>query len=296
MPDDRAPAGLDDAPQQPGPWRRLGAGAVVVAIVLVTGGIGYLHHRANEPRTASAGRTVDVQVYYVGTTGAGERLFAEQHEIEDVTSTDAQAAVGAALGTSDDPDYHSAFPAGTRASVTQRGQRVTIDFVAGDVETAAPIGGNAAMGLQALVWTAESAIGEPIEVSFQVDGKPAPRLLGATAPRSVTEARAASTRAPVTIALEEGAELARGSLLYGEADAADGTVTWRLLQGEQVIRHGTVSTEQPGVLGRFELRVDAPPGSYTLELSVHSSGGVSPAGKAGKASKASKDTKDIEIQ
>ena len=55
--------------------------------------------------------------------------------------------------------------------------------------------------------------------------------------------------------------------IEGEAEASAGPIVWKLVQGEQVVRHGNTTAAQCCRLVPFQLRVDAPPGSYTLEVS-----------------------------
>lgn len=269
--------------------RRWGTVAVALAVIVVTGGVAYLHHRTDAPQPAGAGRSVQVTAYFLGKTAPGQRLFSEQHDLTGVTSTDLQAAVTAALGTPDDPDYHSGFPHGTEATATDHGDHATVDFDSGDVVDARPDGGDAAIALQALVRTVDTALNRKVPVRFTVDGHPATRLLGAPAEEEYTQAPDSTTLSPVSLQLDEGATLAHGALVGGEASAFEATVVWQLRQGEQVVRKGVVTAMECCRLSPFQLRVTAPPGNYTLVVRD-----TDPSG--GEGNGVTTDTKDIVIK
>ena len=272
--------------------RRRGRGATlatVVVIVLVTGGIGYLHHHTNGTRSSDVtARSVSLTAYFLGKTAPGQRLFSERHTLNEVSDSDLQAAVNTALGIPDDPDYHSGFPIGTDARVTAHDRYVTIDFDSGDVVDATPRGGDAAMALQALVWTVDETLSEARPVRFSVKGKPATRLLGAPAQALYERGSQSATLSPVSLQLNEGAAVPRGALIQGEASTFEGAVVWKLVQGEQVVRQGRATATQCCDLAPFQLRVNAPPGSYTLEVSNSDASGSGHGGTT--------DTKDIQIE
>ena len=270
--------------------RTWGTIAAALAVVVVTGGIAYVHHRAGEPRpTASEGRSVNVTAYFLGRTASGQRLFAEQHSLTGVTGTDLQAAVTAALGNPDDPDYHSGFPAGTTATATDHDTYVSIDFGSRDVIRAPAHRTDPAMALQALVWTADQVAQRPIPVRFTVDGIPATRLLGVPVRRQIAPGSEDGTLSPVSVHVGEGATITRGSLVQGRANAFEATVEWQLRQGEQVVRHGFTTATTCCKLAPFQLRLTAPPGNYTLAVRD-----TDPSGGEGNGVTA--DTKDIVLR
>lgn len=281
------PAGFD-APDGAGSPRQAGPVGLMLAIILLTGGIAYLHHRSAEPASTTAAHSADVDVYFLGRTGAGQRLFDEHHHQEGVTATDLQAAVTAALGTPDDPDYHPGFAAGTTAVARDTGAVVTIDLHGPGVVDGPARGGDPALALQALVWTADAAVDRSAPVRFTVDGGRARTILGAAARPSYRAEPPAQVLSPVSLTLDEGAQLPRGGLVTGQAAAVEGTVVWRLVQGVRVIRHGIAATARCCRLSPFQLRVDAPPGSYTLEVSD-----TDPA--RGEGHGVTTDSKDIQI-
>ena len=84
-------AALDEGRDGRGSWLR-GAVAAAAAVVVVTAGAAYLHHRSGTGITPTSGRTVEATIYFTGTTAAGERLFAENHELTEVTVSDERTA------------------------------------------------------------------------------------------------------------------------------------------------------------------------------------------------------------
>lgn len=284
---------MDDEPGREDEGRGMrtwGTIAAALAVVVVTGGIAYVHHRAGEPRPpASEGRSVNVTAYFLGRTAPGQRLFAEQHSLTGVTGSDLQAAVTTALGNPDDPDYHPGFPAGTTATATDHDTYVTVDFGSRDVIEAPAHGKDPAMAVQALVWTVDDAVQRQVPVRFTVEGTPATRLLGAAVDPQIPRGSEDATLSPVSLHVDEGATITRGSLVQGRANAFEATVVWQLRQGEQVVRHGFTTATTCCKLAPFQLRLTAPPGNYTLAVRD-----TDPSG--GEGNGVTTDTKDIVLR
>lgn len=282
-------ARLDD---QQGPRRRLaGSVAAVAAIVLVTGGVAWANHHAQEPRPAPAAGASDlvVQAYFLGATANGPRLFLERHQLQDVTASPVQAAVNAALGTPDDPDYHSGFPRGTTARVTELGEIVTVDFRDPKLAESDVSDNAAAEAMQALVWTVNAAEQRQVQVQFTIDGKPPTTLLGKVLNGPMSEQSADTVLSPVSLEVAEGAQLTRGSLITGHAAAFEANVVWELRQGQQIVKQGYATAGECCTLSPFAFNLDAPPGSYTLVVhDVDESGG--------EGNGTTSDSKDIVIQ
>jgi len=266
-------------------WIR-GALAAAAAVVLVTGGAAYLHQRSGSGVTPAASRTVEATVYFIGRTAVGQRLFAETHELSDVKVSDVQAAVDAALGTPTDPDYLSAFTAGTTATVTDEDDGVVqVDFSPG-AGLAPGTGSEAA--LQSLVWTVDAAVQRPAPVHFTVGGKVPATLFGAPAKQSYAKAARDDILSPVSIDVMEGAEITPGTTIHGMAAAFEANVTWTLRQGTVVVRHGFATANECCTLSPFSFLLDAPPGAYTLTVSD-----TDPSG--GEGNGVTTDTKTIQI-
>jgi hypothetical protein len=262
-----ATARLDPGPGGRGSrvaWIR-GAAAAAAAVVLVTGGAAYLHSRSGTGIVPATGRTVDSTVYFVGVTGLGPRLFSENHESTGVTVSDVQAAVDAALSTPTDPDYRSAFAPGTQATVTDGSDgTVEVDFTSG---AALAAGMHAATALQSLVWTVDAAVHRPAPVRFTIGGQVPTTLFGVLAEQSYSAAAADDILSPVSVDLEEGAQVTSGTTIRGKAAAVEANVVWTLKQGNVVVRHGFATANECCTLSPFAFTLEAPPGAYTLTVS-----------------------------
>ncbi len=266
-------------------WIR-GAVAAAAAVVVVTGGAAYLHSRSGPGITPAAGRTVDATVYFVGKTGVGQRLFSESHEMSDVTVSDVQAAVDAALAMPTDPDYHSAFAPGTQATVTEEQDgTVEVDFTSG--AELAP-GMHVSTALQSLVWTVDAAVNRPAPVRFTIGGQVPSSLFQAPSKDSYTAAPADDILSPISVDLTDGAQINSGTTIRGKANAFEANVVWTLQQGNVVVRHGFATANQCCTLSPFAFTLDAPPGAYTLTVSD-----TDPSGGEGHG--VTSDTKTVQI-
>jgi hypothetical protein len=257
----------------------LGTVAAVLATALVIGGVSWLNHEAKKPKPApSTGRDVTVHAYYLGPTANGLRLFSERHDLHDVRTSDLQAAVNAALGTPEDPDYKP-FPSTTPATVSADGDVVVIDF---------DDASDAGMAIQALVWTVNDTVQRPVQVRFDIDGQPARTLFGKVLNGTVSEQDADTVLSPVSVDLAEGQQVPSGTTVLGKAATFEANVVWELRQGEEVVKHGYTTAGECCTLSPYAFRLDAPPGSYTLVVHDTDESG-------GEGSGVTSDSKDIVV-
>jgi hypothetical protein len=266
----------------------LGTVAAVVATALVIGGVSWLNHEAKKPKPApSTGRDVSVRAYYLGQTAGGLRLFSERHDLHEVRTSDLQAAVNAALGTPEDPDYKP-FPARTRATVTSDGDVVTIDFSNPAVANYPLLPDiDAGMAIQALVWTVNDVVQRPVRVRFEINAQPARSLFGKVLNGSVSEQAADTVLSPVSVELSEGQEVPSGTTVLGKAATFEANVVWELRQGEQVVKQGFTTAGECCTLSPYAFKLEAPPGSYTLV--VHDTD------ESGQGHAVTSDSKDIVV-
>ena len=167
------------------------ATAATIAVVAALGG-GPDRGTGTDAGPATTPQT-PATVYFVGSTGVGDRLFSEVHPV-----ADRSAAVQLALaGWADDPDYRSPWPAGTRVrSVTTDGGRVVVDLAGADL-TKRPTGlraDDAALAVQQLVRTAGG--GDGTQVAVEVDGARVDRLLGRPSPTRWPRGLTTTSRPP----------------------------------------------------------------------------------------------------
>ncbi|HEX7739133.1 MAG TPA: hypothetical protein VF426_05765, partial [Marmoricola sp.] len=79
---------MDDDETTDGRRGRWGTLATVIVIILVTGGIAYVHHRTNGIKSSDiTARSVSLNAYFLGDTATGQRLFSERHTLTEVTSS-----------------------------------------------------------------------------------------------------------------------------------------------------------------------------------------------------------------
>jgi spore germination protein GerM len=257
--------------------------AAAVATVLVITGAAWLAQRQPSDTPAAGGtaqkgesagetspqqgRTVEVPVYYVGSTAAGPRLFAETHEVTDTTESELQVAVQEALrGDPIDPDYSPAFRNATSsARASTDGETITIDLsddLGVDVDMPDESG---TAGVQALVWTAQAATASEQPVRFTIDGKPADRVYNVDTSAPVQRASADSMLSTVSIATPtEGAVVPSRFEVTGQAATFEANVVWELKRGDEVVRNGFTTARECCTQSPYSFSVTAPPGDYTL--------------------------------
>jgi hypothetical protein len=216
---------------------------------------------------AEQGRTVQVPVYYVGSTAARPRLFAETHRVTDATQSELEVAVKEVVaGSPLDPDYESSFRGlGITATATAGAGKVTIDL---SEPAARPPGMDeeeAQMAVQSLVWTADAAAPGSGPVTFTVDGAPAADVLGIDTSAPVERSSGDSTLSTVSIATPgEGAVVPTRFEVTGMASTFEANVVWELKRGEQVVRQGFTTARECCTHSPYSFTVTATPGDYTL--------------------------------
>lgn len=310
--------GVIRATVHPAPRRRwhpalvaaAGTAAVLVALVVVGGQV--LPDRSG-PAVPPTAPGTSVAVYYVGDTeGAGPRLFREFRRLP--ASDRLDAAVQAAVGRSPDgaasepldPDYRSAWPAGTTAEASFDGVgpagEFTIDLGSG-VEGSLrerPTGmgaAEAAMAVEQLVWTAQAAGQVRAPVRILLDGEITDQVLGVPASEPLARGAAlqvlnlASITSPA-----QGATVTGDTLeVTGVANSFEATVGWELLREGEPVRDGYATTEgwMEERLFPFTTLIDVAglaPGDYTLVVST----GDPSAGVEGRGPM--RDTRDVTIE
>lgn len=195
---------------------------------------------------------VRLPVYYLGADG---RLFREFHPMgvdpSSVSGKVTAAVTDMARDNALDPDYSTAWPAGTEV----RFLAIDDDTVTIDLTQAPP---NAA-ALRQLVWTVTAVSGLP-EVQLRVDGRPVGEPM--------RRGPALDELAPVWLVdPQEGAVSGPEIEVYVYAVAFEATVQIRVKQGERTVYEGFVTLDK-GAPQRGEARTTLPalaPGEYTVE-------------------------------
>jgi spore germination protein GerM len=265
-----------------GSWVSFTVAAAVATAVVIVGGAWLAQRQPDNAPAAGPGSTaqeptsqpssddrrkLDVPVYYVGSTAAGPRLFAETHRVTDASGTELQAAVQEALtGSPFDPDYENPLRGlGVTATATAKGGQVTVDLSEPLPRPAGMDEQQAQMAVQSLVWTADAAAPGRGPVSFTVEGAPATEVLGIDTSAPVERASADSVLSAVSIATPaEGAVVPTRFEVTGQAATFEANVVWELKRGEEVVRQGFTTARECCTQSPYSFEVTAVPGDYTL--------------------------------
>ena len=195
---------------------------------------------------------VRLPVYYLGADG---RLFREYHPLDadraSVTDRVRAAVTDMAGDNALDPDYATAWPAGTEVRfVGVDGDTVTVDLTRAAPDAAA---------LRQLVWTVTAVSGLPA-VRLRVDGAPVGEPM--------RRGPALDELAPVwLIDPQEGTVSDPEIAVRVGAVAFEATVQIRVKQGERTVYEGFVTLDK-GAPQRGEARTTLPalgPGQYIVE-------------------------------
>lgn len=233
---------------------------------------------AAPPSTPSATETtppaqpLTVPVYYVADSGDGPRLVREFHAIESSLSPIAAAVHEMLTAPPADPDYASLWGPGVEVTAAEVGA----GFIGVDL-TGTPAlaeGGDAALALQQLVYTATAAAADAdldgsLPVRVTVDGAPAERLFDA-ADVSEPVGRTDPLEVRQLVQLNEPAEGATVSgavAVKGEAAVFEATVEWELRRDGEVVDSGSTETTECCTFAPFEMELDLEPGTYELVMS-----------------------------
>jgi hypothetical protein len=253
-----------------------------------TGSLQERKERLEEMRRAAEaedGESAAVAVYYVGDTPDGPRLYREFRRLEGEPLV---AAVSAAAGhTVDgpplapvDPDYRVPWPAMTRASASLSAEDDVIEVALGgdpqdDLHDRGTLSeAEAAVAVEALVRTAQGAIGERLPVRFLLFGEITDQVLGV--PTSEPLAAESDLAVLAHVSLSDPSE---GLLVdndepftvTGVGNSFEGNIVTRIQRLSGVVE---IVAEEPAIAGTYEDRLfpfevtfdltAVPPGDYLV--------------------------------
>ena len=265
-----------------GRWVSLTVAAAVAVVVVIVGGAWLAQQQSGDAPAAGRGsttkeptgqpssqarRTIQVPVYFVGSTAAGPRLFAETHVVNDTTESELQVAVEEALrGDPVDPDYSPGFQNETStARASTDGETITIDLSDDLGATVDMPDESGTAAVQALVWTAQAATSSEQPVRFTIDGQPTDRVYNVDTSAPLQRASADSILSPISIATPaEGAVVPTRFEVTGQAATFEANVVWELKRGDEVARNGFTTARECCTLSPYSFSVTATPGDYTL--------------------------------
>ena len=218
----------------------------------------------------SAGPTTTVEVFFVGDTPQGPRLFAERHEVDAADPLNAAAAL-LTSGAADDPDYRTLLPEGSFGTIahddgsylvplTDDGWRRPVDQTPRE----------ARLAVQQLVYTLQSVQGakDPVVVSHG-DGE-AGTLFGVDVAGGVGALPQLRVRGLVNVlSPAEGEEVSGSFTARGMASSFEATVPWEVrdASGEVVLEYSATAKGWFKRLYPWRARIDVSslePGEYTF--------------------------------
>ncbi len=254
---------------------------------------------SDEPSDPPAPQSIAVPVYYVGDAPAGTRLFREFHSLpkESVSASQVSDALNEAIDTPAlDPDYRSDWPddtsvVGVNVDGTGAGDLVWIDL-SGDVHDR-PAGMSeeqAQMAVEQLIYTAQAVLQERHPIQLTIDGKRTDTVLGVPTSEPLAEGDPMSVQGTVwIISPQEGDTVGQTFTVEGRGAFFEANVSWQLLQGDEVVKHGFATADEGMTLSPYSFEVTAAPGDYTLRVYDADVSGGEGVGEA-------EDTKDITVQ
>jgi hypothetical protein len=274
----------------------LAAASVVTAFAVTTGGA---QHRdapapADAPTTASTtptatlepGHRTFVTAYYAGDTVDGRRLYAERR---DMPENDPLSAAEHALAVApEDPDHTNLWPADAIEDVSFDGAGedglvgVRIDPAYRD-RPASMAEDDAALALEQVVRTLQSAVRADAPVQFLVDGNPVDQVLGVPISEPLVASPDLDVLAPVSLSVPSEGQVVdndEGLRVRGRAASADGdlNVVVTRVDGTVTVGDGTLKgMMRPDRLTAFDMSFtmsEAAPGVYDVVATVRSSDGA----------------------
>jgi len=220
----------------------------------------------------SAEPGVAVAVYFVGEGPKQPVLFREFQDAdagEDAVTAAARLAVG---GTPLDPDYRTAWPAGTSATASYDGDLVTVDLSGTDLQTRpADLSKRLSkLALQQVVFSVQGAVQDRAPVLFLIDGQPSDTVLGEPTIEPVTQGKVLQTLSLMSITVPAEGQVVSGSFeASGVNNGFEASVSYEIRDGDQVVASGFGMAEgwMEDKLWPWTLDVDlagVAPGTYTF--------------------------------
>jgi len=225
--------------------------------------------------------TGTVPVYYVGSTGQGDRLFREFRKVSGEPGLGAAEMV--ASGSPLDPDYRSAFPDGSGFSSVSTEDGLVVVTLADDDWVARPgdMNGRAAsLAVQSLVYTVQGALQTRDPVEVRDSSGAATTLLGVDTAGGVANADQLEVLSLVNVTSpEQDSEVSGSITASGVASSFEATVPWEVRDDSDAVVLNGFATAEGWMDGLYpwETEVDLSglaPGTYTfLAMTSDPSGG-----------------------
>ena len=230
--------------------------------------------------TTPATKSEALPVYFVGDTPQGLRLYREFSSVDfcqgDAACLIQESVARSLAGDASDPDYSTLWDASIQIGPVQwNGDSITLDLQNPDLSSSSihdrPAGmtqAEAELAIQQLIYSAQAALGQgPVPVQFLLDGSHTNELLGEPASEPLAAGDPMAVQATVWIIdPQDGSTIDSGATIDGRGAFTEANVSWQLLDGTRVVKHGFTMAAQCCTLSPFSFELDAPPGDYTLRV------------------------------
>ena len=202
-----------------------------------------------EPEPTSSpepsGEKASAAAYYLGDTRGGPKLF---REFQSVAGTDAYDRGLALLqGQPVDPDYSSAWPAGSLTAAAYDGDviRVTIADASLRAIASGMDEATARAAVEQVIYTMQAAAQERASVQFVLDGNPVDQVYGVPTSEPLSNGPVLEVLNLMSVTSpEQGATASRSLDITGVANSFEANVTWQILDFDgKVAKRGFVTAE-----------------------------------------------------
>lgn len=250
---------------------------------------------SDPPPSSPASETGAVPLYFIGDTDRGGPRLYREFQAGDVSL---ESALEMLTGTPNDPDYRTAWQAGSFDGVEDDGDVISVRFADDSFNTPLPgmSRAEARAAVQQVVYTVQAVAQRRAPVQFLVNDGPTPAVYGVPTTEPVSDAPILDALSHMNITTPEQGATVSGTLeLTGVANSFEASAGWELRQGDKVVKKGPWMAEgwMEERLFPFEVSVDlagVAPGDYTIWATTDDpTGGTEGVG-------AMTDSKDITVQ
>jgi len=184
-------------------------------------------------------------VYYLGETRGGPRLF---REFQLARGSDAYGRGLALLqGQPVDPDYSSAWPAGSLTGASLDGDVIRVSIADASLR-AIPAGmeeATARAAIEQVIYTLQAAAQDRAPVQFMLDGNPVDQVYGVPTSEPLANGPVLEVLNLMSVtAPEQGATVGDSMEIAGVANSFEANIVWKILDDNgEVVRDGFVTAE-----------------------------------------------------
>jgi hypothetical protein len=187
------------------------------------------------------------QIFYVGDTPAGFRLFSENYQVADLSNSSLTKLVSDLLdgkAQPKDPDYTNLWGKGSSLISLKVGiPSVTVDIHLGKPNWGSEVEMRA---IDEILWTVSKFMPKITSMSLLVDGKTVESLAGhVDATKAFLLGPTYDVLSPLQISsIYSGEKLKSPVLVQGEACTFEANVAWKLFKNQIMLKSGAVTAKE----------------------------------------------------